>query len=612
MSSRRPPAPPPAAATPTSLRTAAALLALAAVAAYANSFSGPFVYDDESSILSNPTLRHLWPPWDAFLPPPHGLTVSGRPVLNFSLALNRAISGTDVWSYHALNLLFHTLAGLTLFGLVRRTLLQPLLAARFGRDALPLAFVVALLWTVHPLQTESVTYVIQRGESLCGLFYLLTLYGFVRGTAPDASPRWRGLAVAACALGMATKEVMATAPLLVLLYDRTFVAGSVRAALRQRGRWHGALAATWLVVAACVATTGGNRGGAVGFGTGVAWWTYGVTQFEAITRYLTLAVWPQPLVFDYGPSGLARPAELLPHAIIVVLLLAATGLAFWRRTALGFAGVVFFAILSPTSLVPGTTQMIVEHRVYLSLAAVLAVAVLALHRWHGRRALPVWLAVALLFVFLTHRRNADYRSALALWQDTVAKRPANALAHHNLGVVLLQSGAAGGALDHFAAAVRLNPGYDDARQNLATTFLLLGRAPEAIAEFQQLLARSPDAADAHSNLGLALLQADRIAESVAHGRAAVRLRPDSAEIHFNLANALTTAGELADADAEYHAALRLAPDHGLAHFCLGNALRERDPAAAADHYARAVRLLPDFAPARRALAGLRAGPPAPR
>jgi len=131
------------------------VLALAALAAYHNSFGGPFIFDDEQSIVHNPSIRSL----ATALQPPAGwgFTVSGRPVLNLSLALNYAISGTEVWSYHALNLLIHGAAGLALFGLVRRTLQQPIMAKAFAGREVPVALAVALLWTVHPLQTESVT-----------------------------------------------------------------------------------------------------------------------------------------------------------------------------------------------------------------------------------------------------------------------------------------------------------------------------------------------------------------------------------------------------------------------------------------------------------------------
>src|ERR1035438_6675615 len=235
---------------------AAGLIALAVLAAYANSFSGAFVLDDASSIAGNPTIRHLWP-LGGPLSPPHGrgLTVDGRPILNISLAINYALSGIHPWSYHALNLLIHGLAGLTLFGVVRRTL------DRLGMpaDSALLALCAAFLWTLHPLQTESVTYVIQRAESLMGLFYLLTLYCFIRYA--DRTPRsdassnagktapvlWAVFSVLACLLGMATKEVMVTAPVMVFLYDRTFFSGSFAQAWRRHRRLYAGLACTWLL-----------------------------------------------------------------------------------------------------------------------------------------------------------------------------------------------------------------------------------------------------------------------------------------------------------------------------------------------------------------------------
>jgi protein O-mannosyl-transferase len=173
----------------------------------------------------------------------------GRPVVNLSLALNYALGGSNVWGYHALNLAIHIiLAGLTLFGVVRRTLLRPALRERFSPSAARLALVVAVLWTAHPLQTEAVTYVSQRCESLMGLFYLLTLYCFVRGADSQRCGWWFTLSVVACLLGMATKEVMVTAPLLVLLYDRTFVTGSFRKAWTRHRRLYLSLAGTWLLL----------------------------------------------------------------------------------------------------------------------------------------------------------------------------------------------------------------------------------------------------------------------------------------------------------------------------------------------------------------------------
>jgi hypothetical protein len=302
--STAPPRPPSATFRTNPALLAGGLLVVAVLAVYAHTLSAPFVYDDGPAILDNLTIRRLWPLTDVLLPQAEGgLTVSGRPVLNLSFALNYAISGHAVWSYHAANILIHAASTLLLFGIVRRTLAKRESAPGAGETspsapALPIAVAIAGLWALHPLQTQAVTYTVQRAESLMGLFYLLTLYAFARGVgvSPESTNRarfgrrsWFGLTVAACALGMGTKEVMATAPLLVFLYDRTFVAGSFRTAWRERRGFYCALAATWLLLGALVLSTGGNRGGTVGLGVGVPLWAYPLTQFQAIARYLGLA-----------------------------------------------------------------------------------------------------------------------------------------------------------------------------------------------------------------------------------------------------------------------------------------------------------------------------------
>ena len=232
---------------------------------------------------------------------------------------------------------------------------------------------------------------------------------------------------------------MVTAPVLLLLYDRTFVAGTWRAALRARAVFFLALAGTWLLLAALMRGTG-NRGGSIGFGIGIDWWAYALTQFHAVARYLALALWPRAQIFDYGTYWVRRAGEVVPYALVVLALLGATLWALRRRPALGFLGCWFFVILAPTSsIVPGTTQMIVEHRMYLPLAAVtvLGAALLARSRappeGGGRRRSLArgWRRRALGLTLGTATRSIA--ATLALWQDTVAKRPDYARAHNNLG-----------------------------------------------------------------------------------------------------------------------------------------------------------------------------------
>jgi protein O-mannosyl-transferase len=583
---------PPAKPEPTPRAAPRWQIVAATVAAYHGSFSGALVFDDEPAILDNPTIRHLWPVWTAWMPPPNR-TVTGRPLANFTLALNYAVSGTHVWSYHAFNLLVHVLAGLTLFGLVRRTLRQPVLRERFGGVALPMAFAVALLWCLHPLQVEAVTYVIQRVESLMVLFFLLVFYCFVRSVDSPHPRRWQAGAVAACLLGAATKEVIAVAPVLLLLFDRAFVAGSFAAAWRRRRGLYLATAATWLLLAGLVAGAGWNRNGTSGFDVGISPAAYWLTQFQAVVRYLWLAGWPHPLVFEYGTFWESGAAAVVPYALPVVALAGATLWALWRRPAVGFLGAWFFAILAPTSVIPGRIQMIVEHRMYLPLAAVLTLLVAAVTRRAGRRGLLVLLALAAGLGWLTERRNRDYRSGVALWQDTVAKRPGNARAHNCLGVVLFKAGRIDEAIAHYRTALRLQTFYPEAHNNLGYALTEAGRLPEAITELETALRDEPDYAIAHNNLGNALLQAGRPADAIAHYEAALRREPDFALAHYDLGNALLATGRTAAAIASYEAALRTEPDNADAEYNLGNALftagRFGD---AIGHYQAALRLKP--------------------
>ena len=158
------------------------LLVAVTLATYWNSLNVPFFFDDPIGILDNPTIRKLGDIGQVLSPPRNGSGVTGRPVVNLSLALNYALGGTSVTGYHLANILFHASAGLLLFGCIRRTLANSPRLQRCRSLAFPLAFSTAALWLLHPLQTESVTCVIQRTELLVGLFYLLTLYCFIRAS----------------------------------------------------------------------------------------------------------------------------------------------------------------------------------------------------------------------------------------------------------------------------------------------------------------------------------------------------------------------------------------------------------------------------------------------
>jgi len=587
----------------------AATIVLAALAAYHNSLAVPFLFDDHFSIEDSLTIRHLWPIWKV-LSPSATSPVGGRPIMNLSLALNYALGGTSAWGYHAFNLAVHVLAALTLYGVLRPTLLRRGLQQHVGAAAEWVALTAALIWTVHPLQTEAVTYISQRCESLMGLFYLLTLYAFIRGVESRRSGGWFTLSVAACFLGMGSKEVMVTAPVMVLLYDRTFVSGSFRDAWIRHRHLYLLLASSWLFLG--VLMTGlGERG--AGYGPGSTWWGYAMTECAVILHYCRLALWPHPLVFDYGEYVPMRHlAATAPYALILAALVIAVLFEFNHRPALSFVGAWFFVILAPTSsVVPIVGSPMAEHRMYLPLAAIITLTVIGAVAL-GNRLLNkqprivlgcvAGASVVALFTSLTIHRNRDYLSELGIWQDSADKCPNNPRAHTSLGLHLMGRDRLPEAIAQFELALQIQPGYVEALNNLGLALVQLNRLPEAISYYEQVLRFKPDNAQVHYNLAVALERAGRQQEAVRQYELALQIKPNYAEPHINLGVDLMGQGKTQEAIARYEHALRINPDFVDAHYNLGIALMSQGRVPEAiGHYERALRFKPDFAEAHNNL-----------
>jgi protein O-mannosyl-transferase len=625
-----------------------AALAIATATVYWNSRSVPFLFDDHTAIVANPSIRRL--SWTALVPPHEfGETVAGRPILNLSFALNYAASGTREWSYHVGNILIHIAAGLTLFGLLRRMLAGPPSHPPLGRptgvissNSELIALTAAAAWLLHPLQTEAVTYVAQRAESLVSLFYLLTLYAVVRAANADVAAGesapvnepcsgeyekkpsrrmrrvWHLIAVGSCAMGMATKEVMVTAPIVALLLDRSFIAGTFRDAWRSRSQLYLLLASTWLVLAVLVFANG-SRAGTAGWTALVTPWTYGLTQCDGLLHYVARIVWPNALVFDYGTAVVRNATEVAPQIVIVALFVIGTCWALSRWPRIGFAAAAFVLVLAPSSsVIPVITQTVAEHRVYLGSAVFATLGVMFSAALTGRRGFLAVLGAAIAFGALTIHRNNEYHSGLRLWSTVTARWPSNSRAHNNLAVELIAAGRFDAATREATAAVTLAPNFAEAHNNLSTALSALGRKAEAVAHlrtaielrpdyaeaynnlghewmndqvtagdaiacFEHALALRPDFGDAENNLGLVFTKTGRAREAIAHLERSVKLQPTSHEAFNNLGIALATAGRGTDALAAFSRAAELAPHNAKIHENWGKALlllgRQNDAAA---------------------------------
>ncbi len=542
-------------------------LAAAGVLVYLNSFAGVFIYDDLREIVDNRRIRSFDGLW------------GDRPVVKLTLAINYAFGAVSTWGYHLVNLVVHVLAGLALFGVVRRVLLLEQFRDGPGRHAQWYALATALIWVVHPLQTESVTYVIQRAESLMGLFYLLTLYCVIRGAASSRSASWYAAAVVACALGMASKPVMITAPVVAVLFDRAFLSSSFAAVFRRRWRLHAGLAGSWLIlvltgVAAALLDANPARPMTAGFGYhGASPLAYALTQGGVIVHYLRLCFWPQPLCLDYAWPIATTLGQIVGPAMLIAGLLAGSVFAWRRWPWLGFLGVGFFAVLAPTSSIVPSAHAAFEHRMYLSLAAVIIVSVVGAHvlldRWYRRFgvsgvAVPitngaVLLAAVVFYGSMTVRRNTDYHSAYAMWENVMLQRPLNPHPYIQIGNILADQGQDEPAIALYQRALQLDPYDTVAMSNLGAVLLRTGHVRQAISLAHRAVELRPGLHQSQYGLGNALIAGGFHERGLGHLREAVRLNAEDPRAHLNLGRGLALTGEDEEAIDHLVEALRLDP-----------------------------------------------------
>jgi tetratricopeptide (TPR) repeat protein len=525
-------------------RWSAALLTVLVLAVYGNNLHAAFVLDDVPWILNNENIRSLWPIWKP-------LINTSRPVVQWSLAVNYALGGLNPVGYHVTNNLLHTLTALVLLGVVRRTLRTHRLAATFGGAADGLGFAVALLWALHPLDTESVTYVIQRSESMAGLFSILTLYCVIRSATGARTISWNCLAAISCLLAVGSKPVAAVIPFAVLAYDRVFLSETWSELWRRRWRLYIGLAVTWVLLAAFLSAGQRDWVGSAGVVSGnraVAWTDYARLQPGVILRYLSLSLWPNGLCllssWPLQPSGL----RFLVQSGAIAVLLAATLWLLCRRNAAGFLGAWFFLTLAPTSSVIPLLHPTFEHRMYLPLMAVVAAVVVMAYRvlvkWRvsggasHRLGFGAVIVAGLGLAATTVQRNADYRTEVSIWQDTARKSPTNPDAQYGLGLALATAGRLDEAGTAFAEVLRLRPDFAPVQYDWGNALLKAGQDGEALAHFTEALHINPRYAQAQDGIGVVLYRQGRLAEAIEHFFEATRLDPRDVQAHQNLARAL--------------------------------------------------------------------------
>jgi Flp pilus assembly protein TadD len=455
-----------------------AVLLLVGAAAFANGMAGVFVFDDHAHIVRRADV--LAGPVSA------ALEQDRRPVVTLTLMANYALGGLNPAGYHALNMLIHLLAGLVLFEVVRGSLEL----VRRRDAAWPVALAASLIWLVHPLQTESVTYTIQRAESLAGLCLFVVLLGLLRMQQGRNAWTWGVIAVASSIMGMGSKATMIAGPPVAFLFDALVLAPSFRIALHRRWGVHASLFLTSAVLVATGvvgAIFQAPEGARVGAGFAVRTVTsmeYLAAQPGVILHYLRLAFWPSALCIDWYWPARTPIATTVLAGMALILMIAAALWAAWRRHPLAFPTLAFFLWLAPTSSIVPLRDLAVEHRMYVPLAALAVIAAAAgarIMRPGARRAGPVVLALVVTALGVrTIVRNGDYTSRIALWSSTLDVVPQNVRARMNLGVALLDAGRVDEAVVQLGAVVAQQPSNATAQFNYGLALLESGAAGEAV------------------------------------------------------------------------------------------------------------------------------------
>jgi len=539
--------------------TFAILIAAIGAIAYSNGLTGEFVgIDTKRHVRDNEDVHSLWPLWRAMSLHLVGeeaakseSTLVRRPILSLSLALNHVLLGPGALGFQAVNIAIHIAAALVLFGVVRRSLdLRGVAPPR--ADAL--AFVVASLWVAHPLNTSSVMHVVQRAESMMGLFALLTVYGTVRA-ARASSPRdargWKTLAVVACALGMGTKEIMIVVPPLIWIYRSILLDRGYVDSLRANRKFYGALASTWLLFVAFLPFT--IEYTAHDF-QAEHLWPYWLSQPRVVLHYLRLVLWPDPLHqyilaksfwFDANNGSWL---EIVPYLLAMAAI---AGVSVWlilSRHPWGVTCAFIFLPLLPTS-VSATFNVIQEHRMYLSVAGVLSFLVIGvgwgldrlLASRHATRIARI-LALASIgaAIVLTRARNEDYRSEMTVWAPEDLP-----VAFTMLSGLAMWDGRYVESDELFQRLIELSaqarPGEPlatmgvAARNGLGVSYVLQNRYDDAVLCFEEALRRDPTYGAAHNNMAaIRLLRGDREGARE-YLRAAIGSDPNPAVAHYNAA-----------------------------------------------------------------------------
>ena len=519
---------------------------------YGPALNGPFVFDDQYLPFFLPH----------FAEQPMLLAIKGvRPFLMFSFWANSQIAGTQPYLYHLFNLLFHVVNSLLVFLIARRLISW---AGSEGRVRDGLAAFAGALFLLHPVQTESVSYVASRSENLSAMFLFGAIAVFVlrRRTAVSWPVSLAVLVLYGAAVS--TKEHTVVLPVILLLIDYFWNPGFSLAGVRRNWKLYapilagGALAVRSVVRLLSSAPTAGFRV------IGLPWYDYFYTQWRALWIYFRLFVLPFGQSADYDYPIVRTPFDPWALAGLAgLLILLASAVYFRKRYPLAcFGFLAALVLLAPTSSVVPILDAVTERRLYLPMLGLVLVAVELLRRWRARGQVVAGTAVAVLVVlaFLCYQRNEVWASNVTLWEDALAHSPRNWRAHFQLGVAYLEQRRCDVAAREYETAAGLGKPDDRLYIDWANAEDCLGR-PEKALEKLRLAVGIERRSLTFSQMAMIYGKQGKDAEALEAIAAALELNPREDMAYFYRGNLRVRSGDLTGAAADYSKAIEINPDN---------------------------------------------------
>ena len=584
---------------------------------YANTLNSPFVYDDFPNIVDNTHIRISAFDLHSILDSGHRSPSHRRPIANISFAINYLFGKYDVRGYHIVNIIVHIINAILVYSfsivLLRDTAcIRKAAGTLHSSDQIqftPIGFIpllAALIFAAHPIQIQSVTYIVQRMNSLSVMFYLLSFLGYRFGRMNTIKWQRHGLWIAAglsWALALGTKEIAVTLPIVICLYEWLVIQDLRIDWLRKHYLYiAGLICLSVLVTYAVLDGTLFYRITNSYVGRDFDMSQRVMTQSRVIILYLSLLLFPHPsrlnLLHPITTSqSLISPITTLFSIAAILLLIAGAIICTKRSRLFSFCIFWFFINLAVESSIIGL-EMIYEHRLYLPMVGVSLLAAHCFYRLLGRNRL--WTVVMCLSIVAslgaaTYARNHIWSDSAKLWEDVILKFPDSDRAHNNLGTILKARGNLDKAVYHYQEALRIRPGNANAHNNMGVIYEKQGRLKEAVDHYVTALSIRPTYPEAHNNLGVTLERLGQYRKAIDHFLEALRMKPEYVEAYINLGTTLTQQGNLKAAIAAFTSALDIQPLNAGIYNNLGIAFeREGKINEAGLHYKRAIEIDPDY------------------